>query len=418
MTATAALTTPPASRDPWTLAVCFSRIFLYANFMAVAACLHVLLNEWHISAAQGGAIVSSFTISYAVSLFVYSWAADHFGAKRMAIMSSWGAAAAALLFAFYARDFWSAFLLYGLCGLMLGGTYTPVVMLFAERHQPSRRGGAVGMLIASTSAGYAISLVLSGAAIDVGGYRAAFFITGIAPLVGTVILHLALLKTANKTHARDHSLQLGKVLFIARDARNLFLGYTAHSWELLGMWAFVPAFIAASLALKGASATEATEIGAYLSSGGHVLGAAASLSMGGLSDRLGRRVVLIWMAGMAMIFSFTIGWLIALPIVLLGVMIVAYSFAAIGDSAVLSTAITEAVPPSVLGQVLAVRSLAGFGAGAVAPIAFGGALDATAGLGPAASWGIAFCVLGIGGLLALICALMLERRQTEELKRS
>ena len=80
-------------------------------------------------------------------------------------------------------------------------------------------------------------------------------------------------------------------------------------------------------------------------------------------------------------------------------LVLAYAFLAIGDSAVLSTALTETVDPAWLGSVLAVRSLLGFGAGAAAPLAFGAVLDAVGGSGPLA-WGLAFASLGIAGALA------------------
>lgn len=50
-----------------------------------------------------------------------------------------------------------------------------------------------------------------------------------------------------------------------------------------------PAFIAATFRASGSAALRAVELGAYLSAGFHMMGLVASSSMGGLSDRLGRR---------------------------------------------------------------------------------------------------------------------------------
>ena len=72
----------------------------------------------------------------------------------------------------------------------------------------------------------------------------------------------------------------------------LIFGYTFHSWELLGMWAWTPAFIAAVFAATGAGMIRAVELAGYLSAAFHLTGLVASSSMGRLSDRLGRRVVL------------------------------------------------------------------------------------------------------------------------------
>src|SRR5690242_3689931 len=113
-------------------AICVARVFLFATFMTVAATIPLLMRDWSLSATAAGAIVSSFTLCYAVSVFAFAWAADHFGAKRMVIASAVAAAIAGALFAGFARDWASAVLLYGLVGLAQGGVYTPLVMLLSD----------------------------------------------------------------------------------------------------------------------------------------------------------------------------------------------------------------------------------------------------------------------------------------------
>jgi MFS family permease len=87
-----------------------------------------------------------------------------------------------------------------------------------------------------------------------------------------------------------------------------------------------------------------------------------------------------------------------------------YGFSALGDSPVYSAGITEVVEPSHLGSMLGVRSLLGFGAGAVSPLVFGAVLDFTAGGPNPASgvWGWAYGVLGIGGFLGICTMLWLR----------
>lgn len=398
-------------KDPWLLVICLARVFLFANFMVFAACIPVLVEEWSLSSAQAGSVVTSFTVGYAISLFGFSWLADHYGAKLITLISSWSAAAAALIFGFFAQDYWSALLLYGLAGLSQGGAYTPIIMLFAERYGPRRRGAAVGWLIASTSIGYATSLAVSGGALNFGGYHAAFIATGVLPLAGAILLQFVLYATPNTIHERGEHAGLKKALYGEPDARRLVTGYVGHSWELLGMWAWAPAFLAASLALKGSELVDATEMGAYVSASGHILGAFASLTMGGLSDRLGRRAILLSMALLATGLSFIFGWLIALPFAALAIIALLYAYATIGDSAVLSTALTEAVHPGFLGSALAVRSLLGFSAGAISPLVFGAVLDLSGGAGPQTAWGLSFGMLGLGGVVAVWCAWKLTLRR-------
>jgi MFS family permease len=400
-----------SGRDLWLLAVCTSRVFLYANFMVFAACLAVVRDEWAMSATEAGTVSSAFMLAYAASLVLFSWLADRIGAKRVVQISAVLSALFALLFAFGARSYASGLVLYALAALPQGGVYTPLVMLFAERYEAGVRGRAMGWLIASTSVGYAFSLVVAGLTLMSGGYELAFIVTGLLPALGALILCAALRDTPNRIHRRDATGGLIAALRRSPDAGRLIAGYTAHCWELLGMWAWLPAFLAASMALAGAGGVEAAGYGAYLSGALHLVGALAAFSMGHLSDRLGRRAVLIGLAAIGAAMSLSIGWLVAFPVWLLLALGLVYSFAAIGDSPVLSTALTEATPPSHLGAALALRSLLGFTAGAISPSVFGSVLDLAQGAGEAIAWGSAFAALGLGGLIATGFAVALGRER-------
>jgi MFS family permease len=398
------------------LALCAARVFLFATFMTVAATIPLIITEWRLSAAAAGAIVSSFTVGYAVSLFVFAWAADHYGAKRMVLVSAVAAAATSVIFGAFAHGWWAAMVLYGLVGLAQGGVYTPLIMVLSDEIEPARRGNAMGWLIASTSAGYATSLAVAGIGIAIGGWRAAFLLTGLLPTLGAALLIASLHPLANRIHPRPPEIRLGDELVRNRESRLLTAGYTAHSWELLGMWAWIPAFLAAALALKGMETAGATISGAYLSGIMHLFGATAAFTMGRLSDRIGRRPVLIALATAGAIVSFVIGWLIHAPGVVLIPLALAYAFVCLGDSPVLTTAISETVRPGYLGAVLAWRALLGFGAGAIAPLGVGLVLDiaAAAKAGPNFSWGLAFTTLGLGGVIALACSLALRARRFEQ----
>jgi MFS family permease len=393
------------------LAICVARVFLFATFMTVAASIPLLTLEWALSATAAGAIVSSFTLCYAVSVFGFAWAADHFGAKRMVVASALAAAAASAAFGFLARDWWSAIVVYGLVGLAQGGIYTPLIMVLSDEVEPASRGRAIGWLIASTSAGYAASLGVAAFGMAIGGWQTAFLLCGLLPAIGAVLLIASLMPFAHRVHPRPKQVRLSDEIVHNRESRLLIAGYTGHSWELVGMWAWIPAFLAAGFALKGAAATGATVSGAYLAGMLHVVGAIAAFTMGRLSDRAGRRPILVILAAAGAIGSFVIGWLIHAPSIVLVPLALAYAFVTLGDSPVLTTAISEAVRPGYLGAALAWRGLAGFGAGAIAPLGFGLVLDmaTTVGASPAVPWGLGFATLGLGGTIALICALALRR---------
>jgi len=344
-------------------------------------------------------------------VFGFAWAADHLGAKRMVAVSAIAAAAASAAFGFLARDWWSAVLAYGLVGLAQGGIYTPLVMLLSDEVEPASRGKAMGWLIASTSAGYCTSLGAAALGIGIGGWQAAFVLSGLLPAAGALVLLGAIAPFANRVHPRPAQGRLRDEIVHNRESRLLIAGYTAHSWELLGMWAWIPAFLAAGFALQGAAVSGATVSGAWLSALLHAVGAVAAFTMGRLSDRTGRRPLLVGLAAAGAIVSFAIGWLVYAPSMILVPLVLAYAFVTLGDSPVLTTAISEVVRPGYLGAVLAWRGFAGFGAGAVAPLAVGLILDLATGAGASAavSWGLGFATLGLGGALAFACALALRR---------
>lgn len=390
--------------------VFLARIFLYLPFVTVAGCIPILIEEWEIGAAKASSIISGFYFAYAFSLFGYSWLGDHIGAKKSVLLSAWATAISCVAFAFYAEDFISSIILYSLIGLCQGGLYTPLIVLFRENAPSKRLGTAIGWLIASTSIGYAFSIALTGLCVGLSGWRLAFMTTGLLPVVGTVILTAAIISLPNVIHPRMPGSDLWKQLKQNHSARQLLAGYASHNWELLGMWAWAPTFIAASFVLNGATTVMATQWSAHFITVLYLSSAVAAYTMGRLSDRMGRRTVLIWVAVIAAGFSFGIGWLVTFTPYLVAVLVIVYSFFAIGDSPVLSTAMAERVEPSCLGAMLAVRSLIGFIVAAISPIVVGWVIDVLRAeqASDTMIWGSAFATFGFGGLFAVYFALRLH----------
>ena len=107
--------------------------------------------------------------------------------------------------------------------------------------------------------------------------------------------------------------------------------------------------------------------------------------------------------------SLVIGWSTALPTIFVVMLAFLYGFAALGDSGVLSTAMADSVPAGQLGRLLALRSILGFGTGALSPLVFGWILDLTNPPGALPTqWGWAFAMLGAGGVLATVSAAALR----------
>ncbi|MBM3356806.1 MAG: MFS transporter [Betaproteobacteria bacterium] len=405
---------PQQSEGSWLAQLCLSRAAFALIFTTYAAAIPLLMVDWNMSASEAGLIQSAWHVGYLVSLFSIGFLADRYGAKRVFLSSSVAAAASALVFAVFADDFLSGMILYGLTGLFSGGSYTPGLTLISERFVSQRRGRAMGFYIAAASFGYALSLFLTGMLTPVVGWRGAFVVTACGPALGLAMAWYALRQTPNVVHppAPEHAAQGSLPAVVGnRPAMLLIWAYVFHSWELLGMKAWLPAYFAASSRETGFGAIEAASLGAMLAALAYVASMAGSVAGGVLSDRIGRTLTILLMSCASLFCSFTFGWMYGLPVLLLVLIALFYSFTAIGDSSVYSTAITELVAPRHIGAAYSVRSVLGFGAGAMSPWIFGLVLDATRpGNTELLAWGLAFCSLGVGGLLGPLATWKLRAR--------
>jgi len=392
---------PPSSMNMPMLVL--ARACTTAVFMTYPACLGWLMEAWQMTATRAGLVQGAFTASFAVSLLVVSFLCDRFGARRVFALAAISCAASALFFAAAARSFESALVSMALLGLAQGATYTPAIML-ASANAPANRGAsAFGWMLAGMSAGYVMSILIANAMLAIADYRLSFAATAAVAVVGSV-LSIAATRTARDQAAQLDPIKAPDERPWKREARLLTLGYIGHTWELFGAWAWIPAFLTAALLSQGRMS--GIEVGIWTAVTLHVSGFFGSFLSGYAADHFGARPVLVTFALVGAACSLGVGWLSELNVVLLLALVFIYGFAIIGDSSVLSSAMTETVPASQLGQALGVRSISGVGAGSVSPIAFGMALDMT----PASvSWGLAFCTLAIGGALAFACAIALRK---------
>ncbi|MDJ0630184.1 MAG: MFS transporter [Rhodobacter sp.] len=378
-----------------------ARICTTAITMTYPACLSTLLSAWDMSAVEAGIVQGAFTLAFAVSLLIVSPLCDRFDARRVLLWSTACSALAALVFAIGARSYETALILMALVGLSQGGTYIPAILLVSAEARPERRNASVGWILAGMSAGYVVSIFLSTTLVTLHSYQAAFIATAGLAAAGYLLTYLAT-RQASVTNTASPSPSNENPGAHRRTTVLLTVGYVGHCWELFGMWAWVPAFLATALLLDGQ--VSGVELGLWTALCLHGSGFFASFLSGYAADRFGVRPVLIGFAILGLSLSLTLGWLVNAPaFVLLGAVAI-YGFATIGDSAVLSAAMTEAVPAKSLGRVLGIRSILGIGGGAISPVLFGLTLDLMPG---AFEWAIAFGTLAVGGAMAFFAALAL-----------
>ncbi|MDP1612765.1 MAG: MFS transporter [Sulfuritalea sp.] len=389
---------------PWLLQFCAARAAFATMFTAWSAVLPLLRTDWQMTAWQAGMVQSAYHVGFLISLFAVGFLSDRYGARRIYLLSGGAAVASGLLFALLADGFGSALLLYGLTGLCSGGSYTPGLAIVAQRIR-ERQGRALGYYLAAASLGYAVGLLIASAMIPLAGWRGAFVVTACFPLLGMALGWWSLRGVPNVVHASPSGYSnRGRLLEVIRNkpAMLSIWGYTFHAWELLGLWAWLPAFLAAAAIVGGTTGTQAASLGATLTALTYLAAVVGSVLGGSLSDRLGRTTVTLMMAVASLVCSFSFGWMIGLPMFLLVAVAIFYNVTGVADSSIHSTTLTELTDPRYLGAAYSLRSVLGFGAGAISPWVFGLVLDwgrAGGGLPDHVVWGLAWSTLGVGGLL-------------------
>lgn len=368
---------------------------------AYAGVLPFVMADWSMTAAQAGAVQSAWHLGYLASLFAVGLLADRHGPHRVFVLGSALGAAAALAFALFANGPLSAALLYGLAGLCAGASYTPGLQLLARNAAPHERGRAMGLFIAASSFGYALSLALVAGLALGPGWRAGLVAAAACTVGGAFVTVQALRRMRAPAPASAPSAgvvrALGETL---RDKRAMAgnWAYAFHCWELMALWAWLPTYLVASSGTMG----PVQSIGIAMAAFAHLVSVFGSVLGGAASDRLGRARVMMIASLASLCMSFAFGWMAAWPLWGLAAMAALYNLLAIADSSVYSTALAEGVAPHRLGAAYSVRSVMGFGAGALSPWVFGLALDwgqGRFGVGSTQGWVAAWSSVGLGALL-------------------
>lgn len=389
----------------WLLLFCLARLGFATMFTAYSAALPLLKQDWSMSAAQAGLIQSAYHVGFLVSLFAVGFMSDHYGATRTYLWTSVAAAGSGIVFAVFADSFASGLVLYGVAGLCSGGSYTPGLAIITQRFAGQGQGRAMGYYLAAASLGYGVALLMVSAMIPVAGWRGGLVLTALGPVLGMVVGYRVLRDVPNVVHPLPDGDVGGSALKAVMRNKPAMLsiwGYTFHAWELLGLWAWLPAYMAVALSLGSGMSPEAASLGAVLSALTYLVAVFGSVLGGSLSDRWGRTAIILGLSITSLVCSFAFGWMLGLPIGLLVLVAVIYNFAGVADSSIHSTSLSELIHPRYLGAAYSLRSVLGFGAGAVAPWVFGAVLDW--GRAPPLSsetwaWGLAWASLGMGGLL-------------------
>ncbi len=402
----------PERRSSGFAGLCLGQFLGHQTGLTFSALIPIVSEEWRLSASHAGLILGAFQLGNLVAYVGVGFLLDRMRSKPIMAWAAVLVGLGDLLFALGARGFWSGLGLRLLVGVSLGGLYLPALKHIAETIPTARRGVATGTFIGVLVAGYATSLFYVGVLATQIGWRMTMAGVGIAELLGALVLARGVPGHIPTRSGEGRTRYLADV-FTNRPALSVIGAYTAHNWELFGMWGWTAPFMVALLQARGTDSAAALAWGGMMAAGVIGVGGLGGVLGGRLSDRLGRARAARILLGMSLLCSASFGWLFHAPLVLILAVSLMYGIVVVADSPAYSASLMELVPPRSLGGAFSLQMLFGWAVTAISPALFGATLDLARHLGggETARWGIAYGVLAVPPLAGIIALRPLARRE-------
>jgi MFS family permease len=219
------------------------------------------------------------------------------------------------------------------------------------------RGLAIGLLVAALTVGSAAPHLIRG--LTELRWRHTLLAASLLAALGAVTVRFVGDGPHRFPPARFDLRMAGAVLR-ERGPRLACLGYFGHMWELYAMWAWLAAFLAASLEARGGGAYAGlnASVATFVCVG--LAGALGAYAGGALADRWGRTTLTMAAMALSGLCAILIGLTFGGPPLLTLLVALAWGITVIADSAQFSTAVTELAPPAYVGTALTAQTCLGF----------------------------------------------------------
>ena len=262
-----------------------------------------------------------------------------------------------------------------------------------------QRGTAVAVIVAALTAGQAFPHLVAALAGNLPWRTQLLVPVALASAGGLVALFL-IREGPFATEADRFDPRAAARLFTNRFTRLAALGYLGHMWELYAMWAWIGAFVTASLEASGTTSSHsAASLASFV---GIATGSIGCLIAGMAGDRVGRARV----AGVALTTSGLAAAASALafggPAPLVFVLVAVWGLAVVADSAQFSAIVADH-SGAYVGTALTIQTSAGY-------LLTMASIRLVAEVGATAGWRWAFLVLVPGPLVGTWAMRRLRRR--------
>jgi MFS family permease len=166
------------------LAMCVGQLGnLLPHVVVPAIMAQHLIPLWGLSAAQAGLMASAYAFGYMLAVPVLTALTDRIDARGILFAGSLVSGLATIAFGLFADGLASAIVLWGIGGAGFGGAYMPGLKALTDRLPPGDISRSVTLYTSSFSVGVGLSFLVAQLVADHLGWRAAFLVTGLGPLL-------------------------------------------------------------------------------------------------------------------------------------------------------------------------------------------------------------------------------------------
>ena len=374
-------------------AMCLGQVgSLLPHVVVPAIMAEHLIPLWGLSAAQAGLTAGAYAFGYMLAVPVLATLTDRIDARLVLLGGSLLSGFATAAFGLFANGLWSATALWALAGVGFAGAYMPGLKALTDRLPARESSRSITLYTGSFSIGVGLSFLVSQLVAARYGWRAAFFVTALGPLI--MIAACAGMAPFRPAPARGHLLDFRPVLR-NRAAMGYVLGYGAHCFELYGMRTWIVAFWTYVAARHGDAVVSPITVSVMAT----VLSLPASILGNEAAIRFGRHRAITIVMVVSGLVALTIGVSLSLSPAWLLALVLVYAITIPADSGALTSGMTLSAVPENRGATMAMHSTVGFGLSALGGWAGGIALDAFGGPASANGWTALFAVFATGVLL-------------------